>query len=168
MNQLRDAYIELLQELYDAEQQTLQSLPLMSQAASHAEVKQAFDEHLQMTQEQIRMLDQVFQRLGQSPGGHHCKIMQAMVQETQQKIQMVRDPDTLDAVLIAAAQKVEHFEITGYGTARTWALHMNEMDAAEILQRIADQEGETDKRLTRLAETRINREAMANPQAAAA
>jgi ferritin-like metal-binding protein YciE len=168
MNQLRDAYIESLQELYDAEQQITQALPLMSQAASHVEVKQAFDEHVQQTQGQIRRLEQIFQRLGQAPGGKPSPAMQALIQEAQEKIQRGGDPDTLDAVLIACAQKVEHFEIAGYGTARTWALHMNEADAAELLQQTADEEGQTDKRLTALAESRINREALPNPQAAAA
>ena len=168
MNQLRDAYIEVLQDLYDGEQQITQALPLMSQAAGHAEIRQAFDEHLQQTQGQIQRLEQIFQRLGQAPGGKTSRVMQALIQEAQEKIQRGGDPDTLDAVLIACAQKVEHHEIAGYGTARTWALHMNETDAAELLQQTADEEGQTDKRLTRLAEARINREALPNPAAEAA
>ena len=168
MNQLRDAYLELLQDLYDAERQITQALPQASQAASHQELKQAFDEHLQQTQGQIQRLEQIFQRLGQRPGGKPCVVMQALIQEAQEKIQRGGDPDTLDAVLIACAQKVEHYEIAGYGTARTWALFLNDADAAELLQQTADEEGATDQRLTRLAETRINREALPNPAAAAA
>ncbi len=168
MNQLRDAYLEVLQHLYDGEQQMIQALPVMSQAAAHAEVRQALDEHLQQTQGQIQRLEQIFQRLGQAPGGATSRPMQALIQEVQEKIQRGGDPDTLDAVLIACAQKVEHLEIACYGTARTWALHMNEADAAELLQQTADEEGETDRRLTRLAESRINREALPNPDAAAA
>ena len=168
MNQLRDAYVELLQDLYDAEQQITRALPQISQAVSHQEVRRAFDEHVQQTQGQIRRLEQIFQRMGQTPGGKPCRGVQALIQEAQEKIQRGGDPDTLDAVLIACAQKVEHYEISGYGTARTWALHMNEGDAAELLQQTADEEGQTDKRLTDLAQTRINREALPNPQMAGA
>jgi ferritin-like metal-binding protein YciE len=166
MNQLRDAYIELLQDLYDAEQQITQALPQLSQAVAHQEVKRAFEEHLYQTQGQIQRLEQILRQIGQPPGGKTCRPMQALIQEAQEKIQRGGDPDTLDAVLIACAQKVEHYEIAGYGTARSWALHMNEGDAAELLQQTADEEGQTDKRLTDLAQSRINREALPNPQMA--
>ncbi len=168
MNSLTDAYVETLQDLYDAERQITQALPQLAQAAAHSDLKQALQEHLQQTQGQIARLDQIFQRLGRQPGGKTCRGVQALIQETQEKIQGGGDPDTLDAVLIAAQQKIEHYELAGYGTARTWAVHLNQMDAAELLQQTADEEGETDKRLTRLAEAHINREAMQNPQAAAA
>ncbi|MFN3651456.1 MAG: ferritin-like domain-containing protein [Armatimonadota bacterium] len=168
MNELRDAYIMELQDLYDAEQQILQALPQMAQAASHDELRRALQEHEQQTRGQVRRLEQIFQRLGQAPGGRQCRIVQAMIQDGQEKLRQGGAPDTLDALIIATQQKIEHYEIAGYGTARSWAVHMNELDAAELLQQTADEEGETDKRLTRLAESRINREAMSRPRAAAA
>jgi len=168
VNSLRDLYIEALNDLYDAEQQITRALPLMAQAASHPELRQAFEEHLRQTEGQIRRLDQVFSSLGQAPGGKPCRGVAALIEEAQEKIQRGGDADTLDAFLIAAAQKVEHYEIAGYGTARTWAVHMGDMENAELLQQTADEEGETDRRLTRMAEARVNREAMQDPQSAAA
>jgi len=168
MNSLREAYVAGLKELYDVEQQITQMLPTMAQQASHPDLKRAIEEHVRQTEGQIHRLDQIFQRMGETPGGVPCPSLRALFEEAQQKLQQSKDPDTRDALLIAAQQKVEHLEIAGYGTARSWALHLNEADAAELLQQTADEEGETDKRLTRLAETMINREAMEDPMAAAA
>jgi ferritin-like metal-binding protein YciE len=167
MNSLRDLYIEELQDLYDAEQQITRALPKMAQAASHADLKAGFQLHLQQTQGHIQRLEQIFQKLGQAPGGHTCKGVQGLIQEGEEGIRKAGDPDTLDAFLIAAAQRVEHYEIAGYGTARTWAKLLGENDAAKLLQQTANEEGDTDKKLTAIAESHINREAMQPDRAAA-
>jgi ferritin-like metal-binding protein YciE len=167
MNSLRELYVEALQDLYDAEQQITRALPKMAQAASHPDLRAGFEEHLIQTQEQIQRLEQIFQELGQSPGGHTCKGVQGLIQEGEEMIRRGGDPDTLDAFLIGAAQKVEHYEIAGYGTARTWATLLGEDKAAKLLQTTADEEGTTDKKLTGLAMSHINRDAMEPGRAAA-
>ena len=158
-NSLRDLYVEELQDIYSAEQQITKALPKMAQAAGSTALKAAFEEHLQQTQGQIQRLDQIFQKLGKSPGGKECQAMKGLVTEGEELIQEGGDADTLDAGLIAAAQKVEHYEMASYGTVRTWANLLGEKDAAQLLQTTLDEEGDTDKKLTALAEKCVNKEA---------
>ena len=157
---LRDLYIEELKDLYDAEQQILTALPKMEAAASHAELKKAFQQHRRQTEGQVRRLEQIFEKLGKSPTGKKCKGVAGLIAEGEELIRHGGDADTLDAGLIGAAQKVEHYEIAGYGTTRTWARLLGETEAAQLLQQTLDEEGETDHKLTKLAESRLNREAM--------
>ena len=163
---LRDLYIEELQDLYDAEQQILQALPKMAQAASHAELRTAFEQHHRQTEGQVRRLEQIFQKLGASATGKRCKGTAGVIAEGEELIKQGGDPDTLDAGLIGAAQKVEHYEIAGYGTARTWARLLGEEDAAKLLQQTLDEEGQTDHKLTQLAERKLNKDAMSTQRAA--
>ncbi len=165
---LDDLFVHQLQDLYYAENQILKALPKMTKAASHKELKRAFTTHEKQTRRQVQRLERIFKDLGESPKGKKCLGMEGLIKEGQELIKEKTEPEVLDAGLIAAAQHVEHYEMAGYGTARTWAVHMGEMDAAELLQQTADEEGETDRRLTNLAETHINREAMADPATAAA
>ncbi len=159
LNSLRDLYVEQLQDLYSAETQLVKALPKMQQAASNAELKQAFQRHLAQTEQQVQRLDQIFQQLGKKPGNHTCKAMEGLIKEGDEMIKMKGDPDVIDAGLIAAAQRVEHYEIAGYGCVRTYANQLGDQQGAMLLQQTLDEEGMTDKLLTQIAEQVINIEA---------
>ena len=159
MESMQDLYLHELKDLYSAEKQILQALPKMAEKASHQELRKAFEEHKAMTEEQVRRLDTIFDDLKQSPGGTKCKGMEGLLKEGEEILEEDADPDVRDAALIGAAQRVEHYEIAGYGTARTYARQLGFNNHAELLQRTLDEEGQTDERLTKLAEGRINREA---------
>ena len=161
LGSLKELYIEELKDIYNAENQLTKALPKMAAAATSTDLKSGFTEHLQQTEGQIARLEQIFQKLGRGANGKHCKAMAGLVEEGSEIIKEGGEPDTLDAALICAAQKVEHYEIASYGTVRTWANLLGEREAASLLQQTLDEEGATDKKLTKLAETHINREAMA-------
>jgi ferritin-like metal-binding protein YciE len=156
---LQDLYVHELKDIYSAEKQILQALPRMAKGASHDEVRQAFEEHHRVTEEQVRRLDTIFEDLGQKPEGQKCKGMEGLIEEGKDMLEEKADPDVRDAGLIAAAQRVEHYEIAAYGTARTYARQLGLDRHVDLLQRSLDEEGETDKRLTKLAENRVNRDA---------
>jgi ferritin-like metal-binding protein YciE len=157
---LKDLYVDELKDLYDAEHQILEALPQMAEKASHPELKQAFRTHLEQTRGQVTRLEQVFQKLGVEPERKTCKAMKGLMAEGEEILKAKGDEDTIDAALIAAAQRVEHYEIAGYGTMRSLARRLGHEDQARLLQQTLDQEGEADKKLTRLAESRINAEAV--------
>ena len=159
LNDLRDLYLEQLQDLYSAETQLVKALPKMAKAASNSELKQAFQSHLAETEQQVQRLDQIFQGLGEKPGGHTCKAMEGLIKEGDEMLKMKGDPAAIDAGLIAAAQRVEHYEIAGYGCVRTYAKQLGEQRGAKLLQQTLDEEGNADKLLTRIAEQVINIEA---------
>jgi ferritin-like metal-binding protein YciE len=156
---LQDLYVHELKDIYSAEKQILQALPRMAKGASHDEVRQAFEEHQRVTEEQVRRLDTIFEDLGQKPEGQKCKGMEGLIEEGKDMLEEKADPDVRDAGLIAAAQRVEHYEIAAYGTARTYARQLGLDKHVDLLQRSLDEEGETDKRLTKLAENRVNPDA---------
>ena len=156
---LRDLYIDELKDLYSAEKQLLKALPKMARAASSPELKQAFQTHLQQTERQVARLEQVFEGLDASPRGKKCVGMEGLIEEAQELIGEDPEAEVLDAGLISKAQHVEHYEIAGYGTVRAYALLLGEEEQAALLQQTLDEEGETDKLLTELAETAINLEA---------
>jgi ferritin-like metal-binding protein YciE len=156
---LQDLYVSELKDLYSAENQIVKALPKMAQAATDQSLRAAFEEHLAQTQGQVRRLEQIFERLEKSPGGKTCKGMQGLLAEGQELLKEDAEPAVLDAGLIAAAQRVEHYEIAGYGTVRTYATLLGDERAVRLLQQTLDEEGATDKKLTRLAETAINVEA---------
>ena len=160
IDSLRKLYVEELKDLYSAEKQILQALPRMAKKAKNPQLKAGFEEHARQTEEQVRRLDQIFEGLGKSPRGKKCKGMEGLLEEGKEVMQEDMDDETRDAALIAAAQKVEHYEIAGYGTVRTYAQLLGEKEAARLLQQTLDEEGMTDKKLTQLAETSINVEAM--------
>ena len=157
---LEDLFIHELKDLYNAENQITKALPKMAKAASSPELKSAFEEHLEQTRGQIARLDQVFEKLGRASGGVVCKAMKGLVEEGEEMVSEEADPDVKDAGLIAAAQRVEHYEMAGYGTARTFAQQLGHTEIANLLQQTLDEEGETDKKLTKLAESRINKAAV--------
>ncbi len=159
MKNLEDLFIHTLHDLYDAEHQITKALPKMAEKAKAKEVKQSFKDHLEMTQRQIERLDQVFREMNMEPKGEHCKGMEGLIKEGEDLMKEDMDPAVLDAALIAAAQKVEHYEIAGYGTARAYAQALGHQKIAEMLDKTADEEGNTDKMLTSIAEAHINRRA---------
>lgn len=156
---LKDLYIEELRDLYSAEKQILKALPKMAKAATSPQLKAAFTEHLEQTKGQVGRLETIFERLGKRPTGKTCKAMEGLVEEGEELIEEEPEPHVLDAGLISAAQRVEHYEIAGYGSVRTYARLLGETEAVGLLQETLDEEGTTDKKLTDLAESLINVEA---------
>ena len=156
---LQDLYIEELRDLYSAETQIIEALPKMVEAASAQQLKDAFTTHLQETKNQVQRLEQIFDKLGEKPGGVTCNGMKGVLKEGEEMIKTRADEAVRDAGLISAAQRVEHYEMAGYGTARTYANLLSRGDDAQLLQATLDEEGETDHKLTRLAESSINPEA---------
>lgn len=159
LESMQDLYLHELKDIHNAEKQILQALPKMAQAATHEDLRNAFEEHKRVTEEQVRRLETIFDDLGQKPGGVKCKGMEGLIEEGEEVLSEDADPDVRDAALIAAAQRVEHYEIAAYGTARTYARQLGFDKHAELLQKTLDEEGETDQKLTKLAESRINRDA---------
>ena len=159
LNNLQDLFAHELKDLYSAEQQILQALPKMADATEHTELRQAFEEHERTTREQVKRLDMIADELGLDIKGHKCRGMEGIIKEGQEVIGANADPDARDAALIGSAQRVEHYEIAGYGTARTYARRLGHERAAELLQRTLDEEGKTDHRLTDIAEQMVNRDA---------
>ncbi len=147
----RDLLVHELKDLYSAENQLTKALPRMAKAASSGELKEAFLNHLKQTEGQIARLEKIGKQLDESMKGKKCKAMEGLIAEGKETMEEDAEPVMLDLALIGAAQKVEHYEIAGYGTARTLAEIAGEDDIAEILQETLDEEGETDKLLTEIA-----------------
>lgn len=159
METLKDLLVEELKDLYSAEKQIIKGLERMTKAASHPELKQAFQRHQAMTEKQVERLERICADLDVSPRGKKCVGMEGLIEEAKELISEKPDPDVLDAGLIAAAQHIEHYEMAGYGCARTYARQLGFGEQADLLQTTLDEEGDTDKLLTTLAETSINLEA---------
>ena len=159
LDSLQELYVEQLRDIYNAEQQILKALPKMAKVVSHRELQRAFTQHEKQTQRQVQRLERIFKELGERPTGKKCKGMEGLIAEGQELIKEKPEPEVLDAGLISAAQRVEHYEIAGYGTARTFARRLGHERAAELLQRTLDEEGNTDHRLTAIAEGMVNRDA---------
>jgi ferritin-like metal-binding protein YciE len=155
-----DLLVEELKDLYNAENQLLKALPKMAKAAEAEELRDAFQNHLKQTEAQVKRLDKVFKKLGENSKGKKCQAMEGLIAEAKEIMEEDYEPAVRDLALIVAAQKVEHYEIAGYGSARTLAELLQEDEIAEILQEILDEEGETDKLLTQIAEG-LNLEAAA-------
>jgi ferritin-like metal-binding protein YciE len=161
LESLRDLYVEQLKDLYSAEKQLVDALPKIADAASAPELKNAFREHLSQTRQHVERLEKIFQSLNESPKGETCEGMKGLIKEGEEMIKMKGQPEVIDAGLIAAAQRVEHYEIAGYGTVRTYAELLGEQEAVRLLERTLQEEEETDEKLTEIAESRINEEAFA-------
>jgi ferritin-like metal-binding protein YciE len=159
LNTLEDLYVEELQDLYSAETQITQALPKMIQAASSDELKKSFEQHLKQTEGQIQRLDQIFEKLGEDKEGKTCKAMKGLVAEGKETIDEDAEPSVKDAALIAAAQRIEHYEMAGYGTVRTYAEQLGYQDAVQLLNETFKEEEQTDKKLSKLAEQLINKQA---------
>jgi ferritin-like metal-binding protein YciE len=159
MRSFEDLLVHELEDLYDAEHQLTQALPKMAQAATSTQVRKAFEQHLKETEQQIKRLEQVFEAMGHKAARKPCKAMQGLVAEANEVLQEDMEGTLRDAALIAAAQRVEHYEMAGYGTARTYAHLMGNQDAAQFLQQTLEEEELTDKKLSQIA-TKINEHAM--------
>lgn len=160
LESLQELYLEQLRDLHSAERQIIDALPKMIEKTSHPELRRGFELHLRQTEEQLRRLEEIGRRIGKDLGGHKCKGMEGLLEEGEELMKERADSDVLDAALIAAAQRVEHYEMAGYGCARTYARLLGLEDDARTLQRTLDEEGETDHKLTELAERVVNIEAL--------
>ena len=156
LNSLNDLFVVQIQDLYDAEQRLTKALPKMAEASNNSSLKSAFQEHLRQTQNHVSRLEQVFKMMGKSAQSKTCEAMKGLIEEGDEMVSAKGDPNVKDAALIAAAQRVEHYEIAGYGTARTFAQRLGRNDAARLLQETLDEEEATDRKLTQLAEAWVN------------
>jgi ferritin-like metal-binding protein YciE len=167
LDSLHTLFVDQLRDVYNAENQLLKSLPKMAKKASSDELRQAFEDHLETTKEHVERLEQVFKDLDEKPKGKTCQGMKGLVEEGSEMLDEQGEESVLDAGIIAAAQKIEHYEIATYGTLRTWANLLGQDDAAELLQQTLDEEGDTDERLNELAEEIVNPEALSESEAIA-
>ena len=156
LNSLRDLFVDVIKDLHSAEAQIVKALPRLAKAASSPELRQAFEEHLEETENQVRRLEQIAEKLGISPKGKRCRGMEGLLEEAREVLEEDGDDTVLDAAFIAAAQKVEHYEIAGYGCARTYAEMLGDTRAAELLQESLDEEMAADQKLTEIAERIVN------------
>ena len=159
MNPLDELFQDELKDLYSAENQIIKALPRMAKGASSPELKRAFERHLEETRKQVERLNQIGEMLEIKLTGKKCKGMEGLIEEGKEIMEELDDENAIDAGLIGAAQKVEHYEIAGYGTARTHAEMLGYTRIAKLLQQTLNEEGATDKKLTALAESVINYEA---------
>jgi len=168
LDTLQKLYTSALRDLYTAENQLLKALPKMAKAASSEELKDAFEKHLEQTKSHVERLERVFEELDEKPKGKTCRAMKGLVEEGSEILQQDGEESVLDAGIIVAAQKVEHYEIAGYGSVRTFAHLLGQDKAAELLQTTLDEESETNELLNRLAESIINPEAIRETELAVA
>lgn len=155
----QDLYVHELKDLYSAEKQITEALPKMAEASENPELRQAFAAHLKETEVQLERLGQIFSALGVNPGSKKCKAMEGLVEEGNEVIKSIPQGEIRDAALIAAAQRVEHYEMAGYGTVRTYAQLLGLTEQRDLLQQTLDEEGATDEKLNALSE-RINKVAL--------
>jgi len=158
-NQLRELYVEELRDLYSAEKQLVKALPKMAKAATSSDLRSGFEEHLKQTKGHVSRLEQIFDSLDENPNGKTCKGMEGLIKEGSEMIEEDPEEEQLDAGLISAAQRVEHYEIAGYGCVRTYAQLLGDDEAMSLLDETLKEEKETDAKLTELAEN-INVEAL--------
>ena len=156
LDTLRELYVEGLKDLWSAETQLVKALPRMAKAATHPQLKRAFMKHEKQTQQHVKRIERICKELDESPRGKKCVGMEGLIKEGKELIQERPDKDVLDAGLISAAQHVEHYEMAGYGTCRTWARLLGYEAQAQLLQTTLDEEQATDLLLTEIATSQIN------------
>jgi ferritin-like metal-binding protein YciE len=156
LNNLEDLFWDQMKDIYDAEQRITEALPKMADAATDPTLKSAFREHLEQTRHHVERLEQIFQGGGRSADRETCEGIKGLIKEGEHIIHVKGDDDTRDAGLIAAAQRVEHYEMAVYGSIRTFARRLGRNEFVDLLQRTLDEEGETDKKLTMIAERMVN------------
>jgi len=160
LESLKDLYLEQLRDLYSAETQLVEALPKMAEAATATDLKKGFLDHLKQTQEHVKRLERIFKGLKEDAEGEKCKGMEGLIKEGSQMAKMKGEDAARDAGLIAAAQRVEHYEIAAYGTVRTYAELLGQDEHVMLLEKTLNEEEETDERLTQLAESHINEDAL--------
>ena len=153
---LQKLYLEQLRDLYSAEEQILEALPKMADAANDPVLKGAFREHLEQTRQHVQRLEQIFRSAGKEPERETCDGIKGLLKEGSEMLKMRGEPEAKDAGLIAAAQRVEHYEMAVYGTIRNYAQSLGRNEFADLLQRTLNEEGEADKKLTQIAERKVN------------
>ena len=168
LDTLQKLYTDELRDLYNAENQLVKALPKMAKAASSEDLKDAFEKHLEQTKGHVKRLEQVFEALGEKPKGKTCRAMKGLIEEGSEILKEEGEESILDAGIIVAAQKVEHYEIASYGSVRTFAHLLGQNEAAELLQSTLDEESETNELLNRMAESIVNPEAMMESELAGA
>ena len=168
MDSLKTLYVNELRDLYNAENQLVKALPKLAKAASSEELKDAFDKHLEQTKGHVERLEEVFEELGEKPKGKTCQAMKGLIEEGSEILDKDGDESVIDAGIIVAAQKVEHYEIAGYGSVRTFAELLGKNRSAELLQTTLDEESETNELLNNLAQEIVNPEALSEPELAGA
>lgn len=159
MDTLNDLFIDELRDILSAEKQLVEALPKMAKAASSDELRNGFETHLKETEQHVERLKQVFESIGQTARAKTCEAMKGLVEEGSEIIEKDADPDVKDAALIAAAQKVEHYEIATYGTLATWAKLLGQKQALKLLLQTLEEEKATDQKLTEVAESMVNQAA---------
>ena len=157
---LQDLFIDELRDLYDAEKQLIKALPKMATAASSSQLKTAFENHLRETEMQAKRLEQIFQQLGEKPAGQSCDAMKGLIKEGDKLASNVDESPLRDAGLIGAANRVEHYEMAAYGTARTFAEMLGYNEATQLLEQTLQEEKQADRKVTELAEQMINENAL--------
>jgi len=168
LDTLENLYISELRDLYSAENQLLKALPKMAKGASSNELREAFEEHLEQTRSHVERLEQIFEQLDESPKGKTCHGMKGLIEEGSEILKEDGEDSILDAGIIVAAQKVEHYEIAGYGSVRTFANLLGKDEEARLLQATLDEESETNEILNGLAENIVNPEAVSETELAQA
>ncbi|PYK12908.1 MAG: ferritin-like domain-containing protein [Verrucomicrobia bacterium] len=168
LDTLQKLYTNELRDLYNAEMQLLKALPKMAKAAASEDLKEAFEKHLEQTKGHVERLDQVFEEIDEKPKGKTCKAMKGLIEEGSEILGEDGEESVIDAGIIVAAQKVEHYEIAGYGSVRTFAQLLGKDRSAELLQKTLDEESETNELLNKLAEDIVNPEALMEPEMAGA
>jgi ferritin-like metal-binding protein YciE len=159
MNSLEDLFIDQLQDLYSAETQLVKALPKMAKAAAHPELQSALEEHLEQTKGHVDRVKRILESLDEKAGGKKCKGMEGIIEEGKEIVGHHGDESVLDAGIIAAAQRVEHYEISGYGTARTFAQVLGHSKAIDLLEQTLEEEKQADEKLNEIAESTVNEEA---------
>jgi ferritin-like metal-binding protein YciE len=161
LNSLQDLFVSQIEDLYDAENRLVEALPKMAEAAHSPQLKKAFQSHLEETRGHVARLEQIFEALGQAPKRQTCQAMKGLIAEGEEAIKAKADPAIKDAALIAAAQRVEHYEMAGYGSSRTFAQQLAQDRSAGLLQDTLEEEKAADQKLTMIAQTSVNVQAAA-------
>ncbi|MYZ48934.1 ferritin-like domain-containing protein [Propylenella binzhouense] len=156
---LKSLFVHGLQDIYYAEKQILKALPKMAKKADSAQLRKSFEDHRAETEEQVTRLEKVFEIVGEKAKGEKCPAIEGIIAEAEEQMKEIKDKDTLDAAMIAAAQAVEHYEITRYGTLVSWGNLLGLKDASKLLGETLKEEKDTDMKLTKLAESKLNKEA---------
>lgn len=155
--------IDGIRDIYDAEKQATKAMPKLMKAASSQQLKDVLNQHLEITKGHVERIEQIFERMGEKPRGKSCKAMEGLIEEAQEHLEEHEGSPLLDPVIVASAQKMEHYEISAYGTMRAYAEALGNRQVAQLLQQTLDEEQKADQMLTEVGE-RINRECVAMPQ----
>ncbi|HET6468423.1 MAG TPA: ferritin-like domain-containing protein [Geminicoccaceae bacterium] len=159
INTMQDLFVHSLRDMYHAEKQLVRAMPKMAKAAQHQELRQAIEEHLEQTKNQVERLNQVFEAIDVAARGVRCEAIEGLVEEAKETMDEVQDPEVRDVAIIVAAQKVEHYEIAAYGSLRTMAEMLGHTEAAQLLEQTLEEEKQTDQKLNQLALSRVNKDA---------